>query len=346
MRLAVFPDPEFQTQWTGSFPLGNNVFRPGATVTALSIASSATSLYVMGLDGQVWTNFFPSQVGDRWSGWLPLGPNTFPAQATVTAISTTPGCTSLYLVGLDEGHGGGRVWTKFFPDPQRPGQWTDWFPLGSNVFRPGSTVTALSTAPNATSLYMTGLDGQVWTNFFPTPFGGAQWSGWLPLGPNTFPAQATVTAIGATPGGTSLYLVGFDEGHGGGRVWTRFFPDPRRPRQWTDWFPLGNNVFRPGSKVTALSTAPGATSLYVIGLDGQVWTNFFPSPIAGQWSGWMPLGPNTFPMQATVAAISTTPGGTSLYVIGLDEGRGGGRVWSRFFPDPDHPTQWTSWFPL
>ena len=98
--------------------------------------------------------------------------------------------------------------------------------------------------------------------------------------------------------------------------------------------------------MTALSIGPGATSLYLIGLDGHIWTNFFPSEIAGQWSGWMPLGLNTFRPQAPFAAVSATPGGTSLYVIGLDEGRGGGRVWSKFFPDPDHPTQWTGWFPL
>jgi hypothetical protein len=50
--------------------------------------------------------------------------------------------------------------------------------------------------------------------------------------------------------------------------------------------------------------------------------------------------------QATVTAISTTPGGTSLYLVGLDEGHGGGRVWSKYFPDPDHPNRWTGWFPL
>jgi hypothetical protein len=142
----------------------------------------------------------------------------------------------------------------------------------------------------------------------------------MPLGPNTFPKESTVTAISTRPGGTSLYLVGLDEGQGGGRVWSKFFPDPDHPTQWTGWFPLGENRFRPGSAVTALSTGPGATSLYVIGLDGQVWTNFFPSQVVGQWSGWMPLGPNTFPKESPIAATSTTPGGTSLYVVGLDEG--------------------------
>ena len=102
-----------------------------------------------------------------WEPWFALGPNTFPLGSEVAAVSTQPGGTSLCVVGLDEGHGGGRVWTNSFPDRDHPDQWVGWRPLGDNVFRPGSPVTALSLAPGATSLYLMGLDGQIWGNFFP-----------------------------------------------------------------------------------------------------------------------------------------------------------------------------------
>jgi hypothetical protein len=56
----------------------------------------------------------------------------------------------------------------------------------------------------------------------------------------------------------------------------------------SDWFSLGPNVFTPGETITALSTGPGQTSLYVMGLDGaadgfgshgsQVWSKSFPDP--------------------------------------------------------------------
>jgi Domain of unknown function (DUF1929) len=58
---------------------------------------------------------------------------------------------------------------------------------------------------------------------------------------------------------------------------------------------------------------------------------------------WIHLGLHhaiVFEVGSTVTAISTRPGATSLYVVGLDEGKGGGRVWSKFFPDPDNPNQW------
>ena len=325
-----FPDPQHAGQWSGWFPLGDNRFRPGSKITALSLSEGATSLYVMGLDGKVWSNFFPHDGRPEWSGWFDLGPNVFPADATVTAVSTRPGGTSLYVVGLDEGNRGERVWSRFFPDPRHPGQWSNWFPIGDNVFRPGSTVTALTLSEGATSLYVMGLDGKVWSNFFPR-HGRPEWSGWFDLGPNVFPQNATVAAVSTRPGGTSLFVVGLDEGHGNGRVWSKFFPDPQHPNQWSDWFPIGDNVFRPGSTITAVSLSEGATSLYVMGLDGKVWSNFFPHNGHPEWSGWFDLGPNVFPPEATVTAVSTRPGGTSLYVVGLDR-----QVWSTFF-DPRDP---------
>ena len=325
-----FPDPQHPGQWSNWFPLGNNRFRPGSKITTLSLSEGATSLYVMGLDGKVWSNFFPHDGRPEWSGWFDLGLNVFPADATVTAVSTRPGSTSLYVVGLDEGNGGGRVWSRFFPDPQHPGRWSNWFPIGDNVFRPGSIVTALTLAEGATSLYVMGLDGKVWSDFFPRD-GRPEWSGWFDLGPNVFPQNATVAAVSTRPGGTSLFVVGLDEGHRGGRVWSKFFPDPQHPNQWSDWFPLGDNRFRPGSKITALSLSERATSLYVMGLDSKVWSNFFPHNGRPEWSSWFDLGPNVFPPEATVTAVSTRPGGTSLYVVGLDR-----QVWSTFF-DPRDP---------
>jgi hypothetical protein len=125
-----------------------------------------------------------------------------PDRREVAAVSTGPGETSLYVMGLPNasdsaGQSGSQVWTKFFPDPNRPGQWSDWFPLGPNVFPAGQPVTALRAEPGKTSLYVMGLpnasDGaghsgsQVWSRFFPDPNHPGQWSDWLALGPNVFP---------------------------------------------------------------------------------------------------------------------------------------------------------------
>lgn len=47
--------------------------------------------------------------------------------------------------------------------------------------------------------------------------------------------------------------------------------DLKSPRQVR---PGADNVFPVGSTITVLSLSQGATSLYVVGLDGQIWSNF------------------------------------------------------------------------
>jgi hypothetical protein len=326
------PAVDGSARWNGWFALGDNVFPEGSRVTALSTREGGTSLYLLGLDRKVWTNFFPAADGSaRWNGWFALGDNVFPAASTVTALSTVPGGTSLYIVGLD-----GKVWTNFFPAADGP-RWSGWFPLGDNVFPVPSTVTALSTREHATSLYVLGLDRKLWTNFFPAADGAARWNGWFPIDATLFPAGASVSALSTVPGGTSLYVLGPDR-----RVWTNFFPAADGSFRWNGWFALGDNVFPERSTVTALSTVPGGTSLYVVGLDRKVWTNFFPAADGSfRWNGWFALGDRQFPERSTVSALSIRLGKTSLYVAVFD-----GNVWTNFFPAPDRPREWDGWWLL
>ena len=141
--------------------------------------------------------------------------------------------------------------------------------------------------------------------------------------------------------------LGFDN-----KVWTRFF-DPQNtgpPSRagWSDWFPLGGNVFPPGSELTALTSTQRGSQVFVPGFDGRIWTIFFdpqhPGPVSGGWSGWFPLGNNTFPSDATISAVSSTPRGSQIFVFGSD------RQLNSIFFDPQNlgPVSggWSNWFPL
>ena len=115
------------------------------------------------------------------------------------------------------------------------------------------------------------------------------------------------------------------------RVWTTFFPGVQQSTQWNEWFALDDRAIPQGASIATLSTARGGTSLYVVDLDGKVSANFFPPPDAApQWSGWFALGEKGFPSGSTVTALSTRPGGTSLYVLGDD-----GQVWTNFSRQPE-----------
>ena len=75
-------------------------------------------------------------------------------------------------------------------------------------------------------------------------------------------------------------------------------------------------------------SSQGSTGLYVVGRDGQIWSNFFPSDGRLEWSGWFALGPNAFPVRSKIAGENPEPGESSLFVTGID-----GKVWSSFY-DP------------
>jgi hypothetical protein len=202
--------------YVNGFQHGESFYQsPQARWESLHDVQALLELYLLKLD---------------WQPWFPLGPNTFPGASPVTALSTKPGGTSLFILGLD-----GRVWSTFF-DPENPG-WQPWFAIGANTFPAGAKVTALSTKPGGTSLFILGLDGRVWSTFFDPQNSG--WQPWFALGPNTFPAGAAVAALSTKPGGTSLFVPGSD-----GRVWSTFF-DPQNPG-WQPWFALGPNTFPAG----------------------------------------------------------------------------------------------------
>src|SRR5262245_36090054 len=120
-----------------------------------------------------------------------------PVPATITAVSTRPGGVSLFALG-----DANRVWSAYYDPanlgPPDAGGWNGWFPIGDNVFPAGSTVSAVSSKPGGTSLFLVGLDGQVWSTYWdpdhlgPEPLGG--WVPWFPIGGATFPHLAPVSA--------------------------------------------------------------------------------------------------------------------------------------------------------
>ena len=292
-------------------------------MTALSTGAGATSLFVLGFDNRIWSRYYPDAAHPgQWSDWFPLGLGAFPQGTPITAVSTNPGAISIYAISFDN-----VVWSTYYPDASNPGNWSAWFPLGPNTFPQGTPVTALSLSPGATSLYLVGTDGQVWSRYFPDA--NNQWSAWFALG-GGLAARTPVTAVSTGPGATSLYVMGTDA-----QVWTKFFPDAANPGNWSAWFALGPNTFPLNTPITALSLNQGATSLYLIGSDGQVWSKYFPDA-NNQWSAWFALG-GGLAARTPVTAVSTAPGATSLYVMGTDN-----QVWSKYYPDAIHPGNWSA----
>ena len=226
---------------------------------------------------------------DPVGGWKRLG-----ARPSAVRTRSEEGAVTLFVPGLD-----GKVWSAYWPD--KPGKWSAWYPIGDNTFPPGAPISAVRTRSEegAVTLFVPGLDGKVWSAYWPDKPG--KWSAWYPIGDNTFPPGAPISAVRtrSEEGAVTLFVPGLD-----GKVWSAYWPD--KPGKWSAWYPIGDNTFPPGAPISAVRTRSeeGAVTLFVPGLDGKVWSAYWPDK-PGKWSAWYPIGDNTFPPGAPISAVRT-----------------------------------------
>ena len=228
---------------------------------------------------------WPDKPG-KWSAWYPIGDNTFPPGAPISAVRTRSeeGAVTLFVPGLD-----GKVWSAYWPD--KPGKWSAWYPIGDNTFPPGAPISAVRTRSEegAVTLFVPGLDGKVWSAYWPDKPG--KWSAWYPIGDNTFPPGAPISAVHpfrrrrrdpVRAGPRRQGLVGLLAGQAGqvvGLVPDRgqHLPAGRADQRGPDPFP-----------------EEGAVTLFVPGLDGKVWSAYWPDR-PGEVVGLVPDGGQHLP---------------------------------------------------
>jgi hypothetical protein len=89
------------------------------------------------------------------------------------------------------------------------------------------------------------------------------------------------------------------------------------PPHWSRWARLSDAAkTTPGAVVSAVSSVPGGVSLFVADREGAVQTSYFDPRVANpEWSAWARLSDaaKTTP-GAVVSAVSSVPGGVSLFV--------------------------------
>ena len=200
----------------------------------------------------------------------------------------------------------------------------------------------MSSVEGGVSLFVVDPRGAVQSSFYDPRVPNAQWSPWFPLSDaGKTGAGAAISAVSSVPGGVSLFVVDLQ-----GAVQTSYF-DPRVSNpQWSPWARLSEPGKAPlGSSVSAVSSVEGGISLYVVDAEGAVQSSYYDSRLANpQWMPWFRLSEIGKTPAGTVAtAVSTVPGGVSLFVVDTQNA-----VQSAYF-DPhattDTPTPFNVWLP-
>ena len=203
------------------------------------------------------------------------------------------------------------VRTTYYDPRVAPPQWSEWIALPGADKPFGSSLAAVSSVPGGVSLFAIGQDGVVRTTYYDPRVAPPQWSEWIALTADK-PFGSSLAAVSSVPGGVSLFAIGQD-----GVVRTTYY-DPRvAPLQWSEWIALtADKPF--GSSLAAVSSVPGGVSLFAIGQDGVVRTTYYDPRVGSpQWSEWIALNADE-PLGYSLAAVSSVPGGISLFAIGQD----------------------------
>jgi hypothetical protein len=248
----------------------------------------------------------------------------------VAAVARRQDHLDLFKVGFD-----GAVWSSWWHEDAEG--WRPWFQIHPRtVFAQEVPVTALARRQDHLDLFVTGLDGAVWSSWWHEDSEG--WRPWFPIHPETvFRQDRSVVAVARMPEHIDLFRVGFD-----GAVWSSWWHGEGDPGGWRPWFQIHpETVFPAGARVTALARRSDHLDLFVVGHDGAVWSSWWHADEGG-WRPWFPIHPETvFPHDQEIVTVAREPEHIDLFTIGHD-----GAVWSSWWHGEGDPGGWRPWFQI
>lgn len=168
-------EPAFKDGWHGWWHVKGGMAAPGAPVTCVSRNKDKLDIFVTGQDGRVWTAAWQPAFTDWWHGWWPIGNIKLPQGAPVYAVSRSADKLDIFATDVN-----GKIHTAAW-EPAFTTGWRGWWALKGGAAAPGAPVTAVSRSKDKLDVFVTGLDGRVWTAAWQPSFTD-WWHGWWPIG--------------------------------------------------------------------------------------------------------------------------------------------------------------------
>jgi hypothetical protein len=292
------------SSWRGWWLVANGRATPGTPVTAVSRSKDKLDVFMVGLDGRVWTAAWES--GDTsWRGWWPIGNlKTLPG-TPVGAVSRSTDKLDVFVTGTD-----GRVYTAAWQAGDA--SWQGWWPVANGRTTPGTPITAVSRSKDKLDIFMVGLDGRVWTAAWEPRPGDTAWRGWWPIGNVKTLPGAPVGVVSRSTDKLDVFITGTD-----GVVHTAAWEPRPGDTSWRGWWPVANGRATPGTPVTAVSRSRDKLDIFMVGLDGRVWTAAW-QPGDTSWRGWWAIGQLEVVPMTAISCVSRSADKLDIFVRGID----------------------------
>ncbi|WP_224363906.1 beta-lactamase family protein [Hyalangium versicolor] len=285
-------------RWAGWWPILEGRAPVGAQVTPVARAEGKLDVFVVGLDGGVYTAAWDAAVPGGWRGWWRIGSLTAKAGSTVAAVARDPNKLDVFVVGAD-----GKTYTAAWAVDMASGQWRGWWNILTGAAPSGGAVSAVSRHPNKLDVFLTSTDGHVYTAAWEGGVANDQWRGWWQIGSLTAKPGTAVAAVARDPNKLDVFVAGSD-----GKTYTAAWAADVASGQWRGWWNILTGAIPAGGSVSAVSRHPNKLDVFLISTDGNVYTAAWEGGVAnGQWRGWWQVRDLSGQAGALVGAVVRKP---------------------------------------
>lgn len=250
-------------------------------------ADGRQQVFVVGADGQLWTNW-QKTVNGLWNGWVNLGGNL---QGSLSLGTSTDNRMELFALGAD-----GSIQHNWQVSPN--GAWNGWVSRGGS-WPVGVQPTATRNADGRMEVFLVGADGALWHMWQVVPNGS--WSGWLSNGGNWPPLSLPTIGLNGDSR-LETYVVAADKA-----LWHQW-QVKSAPTGWSSWEPLGGSLAAPP---TIGYSTDGRQELFAVGSGGAMQHLWQTSPNGG-WSTWQSMG-GTWTPDADLVAVRNADGRLEIF---------------------------------
>ena len=285
-------------RWGGWWPILQGKAPLGAQVTAVSRSEGKLDVFVVGLDGGVYTAAWDAAVPGGWRGWWRIGTLTAKPGSIVAAVARDANKLDVFVAGAD-----GKTYTAAWAADVDSAKWRGWWNILTGAIPAGGTVSAVSRHPKKLDVFITSTDGGVYTAAWEAGAADDQWRGWWRIGTLTAKPGTAVAAVARDANKLDVFVAGAD-----GKTYTAAWAADVDSAKWRGWWNILTGAIPAGGTVSAVSRHSKKLDVFITSTDGNVYTAAWEAGIAAdQWRGWWRVRDLTGQPGALVGAVSREP---------------------------------------
>ncbi len=289
------------------------------TVTAVSRQPNIVDIFTV--DNASVVKTAAHKTDESWHGWWQICDGNTSGDSPISCISRDVNKLDILCIGFD----GGIYHAAWYGG----NAWQGWWSVAGGKAILGTQVGVVSRAPNLLDAFHVGIDGNIYTAAWDENIDqiGA-WRGWWPVAGGKALPGSLVSAASMGNDHLDVFVGGLD-----GHVWTAAW-GPQTNREWAGWWQIYDLQVPVGAPISAVSRAPGWIDIFVVGIDGGIYSAAYNENFSDGWHGWWNIQQGKTRPGSHVTALSRDSNSLDIFVVGEDN-----RVWTAWW----RGQEWKGW---